>query len=123
MDLIDLNKLHIKSKYVKPKLSAIDINIINDVENPESILLPIFKAVYTNDFVVIKDYIESDYVEMNLSFQTPLMLAARLNNYKMVKLLLGESCLVDSNEKKALDYANEFNSSIEIIDLLSQREF
>lgn len=123
MDLIDLNKLHIESKYVKPKLSPIDINIINDVENPESILLPIFKAVYTNDFVVIKDYIESDYVEMNLSFQTPLMLAARLNNYKMVKLLLGESCIVDSNEKKALDYANEFNSSIEIIDLLSQREF
>ena len=30
MDLIDLNKLHIESKYVKPKLSPIDIDIIND---------------------------------------------------------------------------------------------
>ena len=32
MDLIDLNKLHIESKYVKPKLSPIDVDIVNDVE-------------------------------------------------------------------------------------------
>lgn len=123
MELLDLNRLYISSKYEKPKLSPIDIDINNEIENPESILLPIFKAVYTNDLEVIKEYVESDYIEMNLKFQTPLMLATKLNNYKLVKLLLNESCLIDTDQKKALDYAEQYEASIEIKDLLAQREY
>lgn len=123
MELLDLNRLYISSKYEKPKLSPIDIDINNEIENSESILLPIFKAVYTNDLEVIKEYVESDYIEMNLKFQTPLMLATKLNNYKLVKLLLNESCLIDTDQKKALDYAEQYEASIEIKDLLAQREY
>ena len=123
MELLDLNKLYISSEYGKPKLSPIDIDINNEIEDPESILLPIFKAIYTDDIETIKEYVESDYVETNLKFQTPLMLATKLNNYKLVKLLLNESCLIDTDQKKALDYADQYEASVEIKDLLSQREF
>lgn len=123
MELLDLNRLYISSEYEKPNLSPIDIDINNEIEDPESILLPIFKAVYTDDIETIKEYVESDYVEMNLKFQTPLMLATKLNNYKLVKLLLNESCLIDTDQKKALDYAEQYEASVEIKDLLSQREY
>ena len=123
MELLDLNRLYISSEYGKPNLSPIDIDINNDIEDPESILLPIFKAVYIDDIETIKEYVESDYVEMNLKFQTPLMLATKLNNYKLVKLLLNESCLIDTDQKKALDYAEQYGASVEIKDLLSQREY
>lgn len=123
MELLDLNRLYISSEYEKPNLSPIDIDINNEIENPESILLPIFKAVYTNDVEVIKEYVDSDYIEMNLKFQTPLMLATKLNNYKLVKLLLNESCLIDTDQKKALDYAEQYEVSVEIKDLLAQREY
>lgn len=123
MELLDLNRLYISSEYEKPNLSPIDIDINNEIEDPESILLPIFKAVYTNDIKVIKEYVESDYIEMNLKFQTPLMLATKLNDYKLVKMLLNESCLIDTDQKKALDYAEQYEASIEIKDLLSQREY
>lgn len=123
MELLDLNRLYISSEYGKPNLSPIDIDINNDIEDPESILLPIFKAVYIDDIETIKEYVESDYVEMNLKFQTPLMLATKLNNYKLVKLLLNESCLIDTDQKKALDYAEQYEASVEIKDLLSQREY
>ena len=123
MELLDLNRLYISSEYGKPNLSPIDIDINNDIKDPESILLPIFKAVYTDDIETIKEYVESDYVEMNLKFQTPLMLATKLNNYKLVKLLLNESCLIDTDQKKALDYAEQYEASVEIKDLLSQREY
>lgn len=123
MELLDLNRLYISSEYEKPNLSPIDIDINNEIEDPESILLPIFKAVYMNDVEVIKEYVESDYIEMNLKFQTPLMLATKLNDYKLVKMLLNESCLIDTDQKKALDYAEQYEASIEIKDLLSQREY
>ena len=123
MELLDLNRLYISSEYGKPNLSPIDIDINNDIEDPESILLPIFKAVYIDDIETIKEYVESDYVEMNLKFQTPLMLATKLNKYKLVMLLLNESCLIDTDQKKALDYAEQYGASIEIKDLLSQREY
>lgn len=123
MELLDLNRLYISSEYEKPNLSPIDIDINNEIEDPESILLPIFKAVYTNDVEIIKEYVESDYIEMNLKFQTPLMLATKLNDYKLVKMLLNESCLIDTDQKKALDYAEQYEASIEIKDLLSQREY
>ena len=123
MDLLDLNDLHINSKHKRPNLSPIDIDINNDIDDPNLILLPIFKGVYLNDVELIKEYADTNYIEMNLKSQTPLMLAAKLNNYKIVKLLLNESCLIDCDQKKALDYAEQYNASIEIIDLLSQREF
>ena len=122
MEILDLYKLHINKIFKKPNLSLIDIDINNEILDHESIMLPIFRAIYNDDFEKVKEYAEREYVESNLKRQTPLMLAAKLNNYKMVKLLLNESCLVDENQMSALKYAIKYNASSEVIDLLLQRE-
>lgn len=122
MELLDLYKLHLNKIFQKPVLSLIDIDINNDIVDYNTIMLPIFKAIYDDDINKVKEYAEKEYIESNLKRQTPLMLAAKLNNYKMVKILLNESCLVDEDQMCALKFAIKYNASSEIIDLLSQRE-
>lgn len=122
MELIDLYKLHINKIFQKPILSSIDIDINNEILDYNSIMLPIFKAIYNDDIKTVMEYSEKEYIESNLKRQTPLMLAAKLNNYKMVKILLNESCLVDEDRMSALKFAIKYEASSEIIDLLSQRE-
>lgn len=122
MELIDLYKLHINKIFQKPILSSIDIDINNEILDYNSIMLPIFKAIYNDDIETVMEYSEKEYIESNLKRQTPLMLAAKLNNYKMVKILLNESCLVDEDRMSALKFAIKYEASSEIIDLLSQRE-
>lgn len=122
MELIDLYKLHINKIFKKPILSSIDIDINNEILDYNSIMLPIFKAIYNDDIKTVMEYSEKEYIESNLKRQTPLMLAAKLNNYKMVKILLNESCLVDEDRMSALKFAIKYEASSEIIDLLSQRE-
>jgi hypothetical protein len=122
MELIDLYKLQLNSVFQKPLLSPVDIDINNDFEYTDGILLPIFKAVCNNDTNTVKSYSTSNYIETNLKRQTPLMLATKLNNVNMVKLLLNECCQIDEDNMSALNYSIKYNSCSEIYDMLSKYE-
>lgn len=123
-DIFDLNKLTIDKQFRKPKLSIIDIDFYNDdiTVDPESICLPIFRAVYNNDIETIKEYSKKNYIERNLNHQTPLMLASRLNNYNLVEILLNECCQIDDNNNVALDFATNYANDKKIIEKLKEFE-
>lgn len=124
-NLFDLNKLSFYEEYKKPNLSIIDIDFFNDnIDdlNPDNICLPIFKAVFLNDIEIIKEYSKKNYIERNLNHQTPLMLATRLNNYEIVKILLNECCQIDDNDNVALDFALKYSTDEKIINKLKEFE-
>ena len=87
--------------------------------------LPIFTYILynpTNTQIPIQ-LLKNYTVETNYSAQTPLMLAAVVNNFNYVQQLIQfDIGKIDEYNKSALDYAIEFQSSDEIIDLLSQFE-
>lgn len=121
--MIDLYKLNVEGEYKKPNLSPIDIDIESNIEfDVEEIQLPIFKAIYKNDYETIKKYINADYIERNLNHQTPLMLAVKLNKIEFVELLLNESCQIDDNDNIALDFAKKYNVDIIIKQMLEMYE-
>ena len=121
--MIDLYKLNVEGEYKKPNLSPIDIDIESNIEfDVEEIQLPIFKAIYKNDYETIEKYINSDYIERNLNHQTPLMLAVKLNKIEFVELLLNESCQIDDNDNIALDFAKKYNVDIKIKQMLEMYE-
>ena len=124
-NLFDLNKVLFENEYKKPNLSIIDINFNNEIPlgfNPNTIQLPIFRAVFNNDIEVVKEYKNKNYIERNLNHQTPLMLAARLNNFEIVKLLLNECCQIDDDDNVALDFALKYTSNKDLIEVLEEYE-
>ena len=88
--------------------------------------IPVFDWILHNPFLQrIPDILLKDYVgETNYSAQTPLMLSTVLNNINYVQQLITfDVGKLDESDKSALDYAYEFNSSPEIVELLEQYEY
>ena len=124
-ELFDLNKLTFESKFKKPNLSIIDVDFNQEIDknfDPETICLPIFKAVYLNDIKTINEYSKKNYIERNLNHQTPLMLAARLNKFEIVKILLNECCQIDDDDTIALDFAIKYSHNKKMINKLKEYE-
>ena len=124
-ELFDLNKLTFEKQFKKPNLSIIDIDFNQEIDksfDPETICLPIFKAVYLNNIETIRDYSKKNYIERNLNHQTPLMLAARLNKFEIIEILLNECCQIDDDDTIALDFAIKYSNNKKMINKLKEYE-
>lgn len=86
---------------------------------------PVFKFImqHPNAQFIPRDLLNMYIGSFNISNQTPLMLAAAVSNVNFVRQLIPVDVgMLDDFGKSALDYAREFNSSADIIDLLSEYE-
>lgn len=85
-------------------------------EASNSCRLPIAKAIIDKDYDKIKEYVTNPNhtIENNLYRQTPLMLAALINDATSVNILMREAGMMDHDFNQAID----FTTSNEIKDML-----
>ena len=122
------NEVLINISNIKNPINETLFNADNDVmirNKPFQINSPVFKFIINNPNA---DFIPSELLntyngEFNLSSQTPLMLASIIGNVNFVKQLIRiDIGHLDVFNKCALDYANEFDSSQEVKNILEEYE-
>lgn len=125
--MTNINNFSFVNTYIKPELSAIDIDIDNIIiyNNNSDITLDIKCDVYSmilkKDYENLQKYANSNYLQTNAKRQTPLMLACKLGDIEAVKILLNEVGHISLNYKTAIDYAVE-NGNADVINLLIKYE-
>ena len=115
----------LKQSFRRQKIEFSNDGQIIIKNNIYDVNIPVFKFIMqhpTAQFIP-RDLLYMYIGSFNFSNQTPLMLAAVISNVNFVRQLIPVDVgMLDDFGKSALDYAREFNSSAEIIDLLSEYE-
>ena len=99
--------------YQKPSLTELEKDIYPlNYETIKNIIInshinPIYNDIFNNNFEGIKNYASKNKIFFNMSKQTPLMFAAKINNIDAVKLLINEHGRIDNSGRCAINFTDK----------------
>jgi ankyrin repeat protein len=99
--------------YYKPTISKLekDISTLSQediiIELGKKHINQIYNDIFNSNFEGITNYTSKNQIFFNLSKQTPLMFACKINNIEAVKLLINEHGRIDIHGKFAIDFTTD----------------